>query len=152
MAASPYVRSLRARIGHDLLLLPSVTVLAQDGDGRVLLVRQADSGRWGTVGGAVDPDESPAEAAVREAEEEAGVEVELGPVLGVLGGPDFRMRYPNGDEAAYVSIVFDGHVTAGTPRPDGDETIEVAWVARTELAALDLTPFARASFSHLGWI
>src|SRR5687768_2430179 len=38
---SDHVRSLRERVGHDLLLLPSVAVLVQDDHGRVLLVRQA---------------------------------------------------------------------------------------------------------------
>src|SRR5581483_12340133 len=67
MGMSPYVARLRALVGHGLLLLPSATVLPWDADGRVLLVRQADSGLWGTVGGAIEPDESPEDAACREA-------------------------------------------------------------------------------------
>jgi len=49
------------------VLLPSVAVLPWDEHGRVLLVREAETGLWQTIGGAVEPDESPAQAAVREA-------------------------------------------------------------------------------------
>jgi hypothetical protein len=34
--------------------------------------------------------------------EEAGIRVELGAILGVFGGPDYRVTYPNSDESAYV--------------------------------------------------
>lgn len=56
----------------------------------------------------VEVDESPARAATREAREEAGIEVELTRIIDCLGGPEFRLRYTNGDEVAYVSIVYDG--------------------------------------------
>ena len=152
MAISPYLRDLRRVVGHQLLLLPSVSVLALDGDGRVLLVRLADTGAWATIGGSVEPDESPADAAVREAREEAGVDVELVRIVDAIGGPGFRVRYPNGDETAYVTVVYEARVTGGTVQPDGDETTEVAWFARDELAGAELGPFARATFETLGWI
>ncbi|MGO8871715.1 MAG: NUDIX domain-containing protein, partial [Acidimicrobiales bacterium] len=52
------------------------------------------TGRWATIGGAIEPDVSPAEAAVSGAEEDAGVTLRLGPILGVSGGPEYRMAYP----------------------------------------------------------
>ena len=127
MAMSPYIRRLRDLIGNELLVLPSAAVLPRDDAGRILLVRLIDSGLWATIGGAIEPDESPEEAALREAEEEAGVQVKLGPVLAVLGGPEYRLRYPNGDQTSYVATVFDATVIGGVPRADGDETSAVAW-------------------------
>ena len=121
-------------MGHDLLLLASTAVLPRDDAGRLLLVRQIDTGNWATIGGAVEPDESPRDGAVREAEEEAGVTVELGNILGVFGGPEYRVTYPNGDKAAYVVTVFDATVIGRNPRPDGDETSEVGWFRPDELA------------------
>ena len=53
---SDHIRRLRALVGNELLVLPAVAVLARDERDRVLLVRHADTGRWGTVGGGVDPD------------------------------------------------------------------------------------------------
>ena len=112
MAMSPYIRRLRDLIGNELLVLPSAAVLPRDDRGRILLVRLIDSGLWATIGGAIEPDESPEEAALREAEEEAGVKLKLGPILAVLGGPEYRLTYPNGDQTSYVATVFDATVSA----------------------------------------
>jgi ADP-ribose pyrophosphatase YjhB (NUDIX family) len=120
-----------------------VAVLPVDADGRILLVRQADTGRWATIGGTVEPDESPQDAARREAAEEAGVQVRLGRLLAAVGGPEYRITYPNGDRAACVASVFEAEVEAGTPRPDGDETTEVEWFRPDELASVDLNALNR---------
>jgi 8-oxo-dGTP pyrophosphatase MutT (NUDIX family) len=141
---------LRARIGHDLLLLPSVAVLPRDGAGRVLLVRNADTGDWQTLGGGIDPDESPQAAAAREAREEIGVSLELGRLRDVLGGPSFRVRYPNNDEVAYVVAVFDAVLGPETPVPDGEETSEVAWFGAAELASLPMGGLTRALLGAVG--
>ena len=147
MGISPYIRRLRERVGHDLVLLPSVAVLPWDEDGRLLLVREAQTGLWQTIGGAVEPNESPAQAAVREADEEAGVVVELTGIRGVVGGPQFRMTYPNGDLVSYVPTIFDARVIGGDPRPDGEETIEVAWFTTGQLADVALSEFTIALLS-----
>jgi 8-oxo-dGTP pyrophosphatase MutT (NUDIX family) len=127
MAISPHIKRLRDLVGNELLVLPSVAVLPRDEQGRVLLVQIIDSGLWATIGGAVEPDESPEEAALREAQEEAGVALRLGRILAVLGGPEYRMTYPNGDQASYVATVFDATVIGGVPRPDLDETQDARW-------------------------
>lgn len=152
MAISDHVRRLRQVIGTDLLVLPGVIVLVRDEDGRILMVRHADSGRWGLIGGTVEPDERPDRAAVRETEEEAGVEVELTRLVAALGGPGFRVTYPNGDQTSYVSVVYEARVWRGSARPDGDETVEVAWFTPEELTSLDLGPLARSTFEELDWL
>lgn len=131
-------------------MVPSVAVLVWDGDGRLLLVREAETGRWQTIGGAIDPDESPREAAVRETLEEAGVTVGLDGIRDVLGGPQFRLHYRNGDLVSYVPTVFDAHVLEGTPRPDGEETLEVAWFTKQALAEAPLTAFTHSLFEAAG--
>jgi 8-oxo-dGTP pyrophosphatase MutT (NUDIX family) len=138
---SPYVRRLRERVGHELVLLPSVAVLPWDEDGRLLLVREAQTGLWQTIGGAIDLDESPLEAALRETAEETGVRVQIDGIRGVTGGPEYRLRYPNGDLVSYVSIVFDARVVDGIPRPDGTETVDVAWFRPRELTEVAVSDF-----------
>ncbi|HEV3320326.1 MAG TPA: NUDIX domain-containing protein [Solirubrobacteraceae bacterium] len=147
MGISPYLRRLRELVGHDLVLLPSVAVLPWDDDGRMLLVQEAETGLWQTIGGAVEPDESPVQAAIREAAEEAGVVVELAGIRGVTGGPLFRMTYPNGDLVSYVSTIFDARVIDGEPHADGDETVEVAWFTTGQLADAALSEFTIALLS-----
>ena len=47
-----------------------------------------------------------------------------------------RHTYPNGDQVAFVSTMFDARVPADVePRPDDDETPEVAWLTHAALSA-----------------
>lgn len=139
MPMSEYVRGIRERIGHDLLILPTCTVIVFDREGRVLLVRHADVRLWTTPGGALDPGERPADAAVREMWEETGLTVELEGILGVYAGPEFDTTYSNGDRVTFSMTVFEGRVTAGQERPDGEETLEVRWFTAEEAATLETT-------------
>jgi ADP-ribose pyrophosphatase YjhB (NUDIX family) len=152
MAMSDYVKRLRDLIGNELLLMPSVSVLVEDDQQRLLLVRHAESGIWGIVGGAVEVDERPAEAAIRETREETGLHVELIRLVTALGGPRFRLRYRNGDEAAYVSIVYEARVTGGAERPDGDEVLELGWFGRNDLRTIPVNTLAEATLQEVGWL
>jgi 8-oxo-dGTP diphosphatase len=143
MGMSPYVRALRERVGTMRLVFPSVSGIVRDADGRVLLVRQTEGDVWSTPGGAIDPDEAPADAIVREMWEETGLVVTPRRILGVYGGEDFVVHYANGDEAQYVSTVFECDVESGTPRADGDETADVRYWSRREAEALPLSPWLR---------
>jgi len=148
---SAHIARLRAVVGHDLLLLPSVSVVITDAVGRLLLVREAgQDDRWGVLGGAVDVGESPAEAAVREAREEIGAEVRLLRLLDVLGGPDFEVTYPNGDRVAYVDAVYEAEISRGVPVPDGEEVSAVAWFAPGELPGLALGRLSGALLRTIG--
>jgi 8-oxo-dGTP pyrophosphatase MutT (NUDIX family) len=144
VALSPYLARLRAKVGHELLLAPSVAVLARDDEGRVLMVRSRETGLWQTIGGVLELDESPQDAARREAYEEAGVTVELRGIMAVLAGPAFRVVYPNGDQMAYVPTIFDAVVIGGEPRADGEETSAVGWFTLPELARAETDEFTRA--------
>ena len=145
MGIAPHIAVLRAAVGHDLLLLPAVSVLPVDDAGRVLLVRHAghDDG-WNVLGGAVEPGESPAEAAVREAREETGAEVKLTRLVDVLGGPDYEFSYPNGDRVAYVTALYEARITAGSPAVSDGELSDLAWFGAGELPGLEMSRFARA--------
>lgn len=153
MPVAPHIAQLREKVGHDLLLLPSVAVLPIDDHGRVLLVRQTDFGTYGTVGGAIDVDEDPLDAGRREAREEIGVEPEITGIAGAIGGPQFRTVYPNGDRVAYVSIVYTARIPPGVQiTPDDDEVDDARWFRQDELTGKDVGDFARETFKTLGWI
>lgn len=143
MAISEYMRRLRERVGHDLLLVPVVVCLIRDGDDRLLFVRHVE-GRWTFPGGAVDPGETPGEAIRRETREEASVEIEPFRIVGVFGGyPDFRTTYPNGDELAWVATLFEARIVDGVPEPGDDETAEARWVALEDAFGLEINAATR---------
>ncbi|MBF9132784.1 NUDIX domain-containing protein [Plantactinospora sp. S1510] len=151
MPVPPHIARLRAAVGSELLLLPSASVLPVDEADRLLLVRhRGHHDGWGLVGGAVEFGESPAEAAVREAREEIGVEIRLRRLLDVLGGRDYEVSYPHGDRVAYVTAVYEAEIVAGTPLADGDELSEVRWFDRRELFDLPLSRFAGAVLRATG--
>ncbi|MEM6313154.1 MAG: NUDIX domain-containing protein, partial [Planctomycetota bacterium] len=124
MPVSPYIKQLRQHIGHDLLMLPGACAIIVD-DGRVLLQRRADTGEWGTVGGAVDPGETPAEAAVREAREETGLHVAIDRLAGVYTSPE--IVYPNHDRCIYVITSFRCRVIGGELEAIDGESVELRW-------------------------
>jgi 8-oxo-dGTP pyrophosphatase MutT (NUDIX family) len=143
MPMSEYMSRLRQKVGYDLLVVPSVTVIALDEQGRLLLVKHSDTHLWVAPGGSIEPFERPADAAVREMWEETGLLVELVRVLGVYGGPDFRIIYRNGDEVSYVMTVFEGRVAGGRLHPDLVETLEAAFFLRDELSSIQIAPWAQ---------
>jgi len=133
MPMSGYLEQLRKKVGHDLLLLPSAAVAILDREKGLLLCKHADKDIWVTPGGLIEPGEHPADAAVRETWEETGLTVEITGVLGVYGGPDLIVDYPNGDQAAYIGTIFRGRILGGTMRPDGSEILDVRYFKREEL-------------------
>jgi 8-oxo-dGTP pyrophosphatase MutT (NUDIX family) len=139
---SDYVRSLREKIGTELLLVPSAAVAIRDAAGRVLLVQHVE-GHWQLPGGAVEPDEDPRDAAARECMEEAGAVVRIGDVIDVFGGNAYRTTYANGDRIAFVPILFAGDLVGGTLQPDREETQAVGWFGIDEIAGLEMHPATR---------
>jgi 8-oxo-dGTP pyrophosphatase MutT (NUDIX family) len=133
MPISDYMRQIRNKVGHDLLVLPSAAVAIHDDRMRILLCLHSDKNIWVAPGGLIEPGEQPADAAVRETWEETGLVIEITGLLGVYGGTDLMIDYPNGDRAAYIGTIFRGRITGGTMRPDGQEVLELRYFTREEL-------------------
>jgi 8-oxo-dGTP diphosphatase len=79
-------------------------VLLRAADGRVLLVEPTYKDHWELPGGAVEADESPYDAAVREMTEELGIVVAPGRMLVVDWVP------PLADRTEGVIVVYDGGI------------------------------------------
>jgi 8-oxo-dGTP pyrophosphatase MutT (NUDIX family) len=139
-----YVLRLRDKVGgEELLQIPSVSVALRDAEGRVLLARHSEGGVWLLPGGAIEPAEVPADAAVREMFEETGLLVRPTDLVGVFGGPEFVVHYRNGHRTSYVMVVFEAEGAAGSAAPDGTELLEVRFVSEAEAAALPTAAWAR---------
>ena len=125
MATPDFIRTLRTSIGHDPLWLPGVSVVVLDDDGRVLLNRRSDNGKWSLIGGIPEPGEQPAACAVREVEEETGVRCAVERVIVVQALKP--VTYENGDVCQYMDITFRCRALGGEARVNDDESLEVGW-------------------------
>lgn len=151
MAMSEYLTEIRNLVGPRRLLLTASSVIIADDDGRLLLGRSQESGQWCTVGGIIEPFESPAEAARREAMEEITAEVELGPLLGAFGGPGYEITYSNGHLTSYVIIAYQARLLSA-PVADGRELSELAWFHRADLPTTEMGQLNQHLLSDLGFL
>jgi 8-oxo-dGTP pyrophosphatase MutT (NUDIX family) len=124
------------------LVGPSYTVGAlvavRDGD-RLLLLRPSYRTGWGLPGGMLQRGESPENAAVREAEEELGIRVEVtGPGTLVLDAGPRRIDF------VYPAQTLDGE---SEPRRASPEVAEWRWFGMEELP--HLLPEARWALEAL---
>jgi ADP-ribose pyrophosphatase YjhB (NUDIX family) len=144
MGMSPHVRRIREAIGPELIILPSVAGAVFDETGRILLVRHREGDVWSIPGGAVEPEELPADALVRELWEETGLHTRPLRILGVFGGPSCTLEYGNGDRSNYVITMFECEVTGGVLHADSDETCGAEFVGASDLDRFRLSPWLSA--------
>ena len=105
-----------------------------DGEGRTLLIRRSKAnknfvGKWEWPGGKVDPGEDFAVAAIREAKEETGLDVEL---TGVAGVAQFEMP-----KAFVAMLCMEARIIGGTLTLS-DEHDAYQWVPWSKLHEIEL--------------
>jgi 8-oxo-dGTP pyrophosphatase MutT (NUDIX family) len=122
MPISPYLKNLRQYVGHDLLLVPGTAAIVRNAEGDVLLQRRSDNGQWGLLGGAIDPNESPARAVVREVYEEAGLIVRPLRCTAII---HLDTVYPNGDHLQPTVVVFECEIISGDLKSLDGESLEL---------------------------
>ncbi|HUQ52222.1 MAG TPA: NUDIX domain-containing protein [Gammaproteobacteria bacterium] len=134
---SPYFRQLRAKIGHDLLLLPAVAAVIRDSDGRLLLQERSAGDGWSLPAGLIEPGESPEQCLRREVLEETGFVVVPTRIIGVFGGEGFRHVYPNGDVVEATVVLYRCVVVGEEPGgPSDPETKSLRWFPRVDMPKL----------------
>lgn len=140
MPIPDFIIDLRELVGAHPLWLPGMTAVilrpatstpSAKGGQEMLCVRRSDNGRWTPVTGIVDPGEAPAVTAVREAREEAGVEIRVDRLVGVFVVPE--VVYPNGDRSAYLDVTFACTWLSGEPYPADDESTQAQFIAIADL-------------------
>lgn len=134
MALSDFYKSIRAKLGNDLLLVPGICALVFNSRGEILLQKRSDTRRWAVIGGMLDPGEEPANAVVREVREETAVEVLPQRISGVYSTP--VITYSNGDRAQFIITAFVCKALDGEPRVNDDESLEVRYFPLTDLPEL----------------
>ena len=115
-------------------VVPAAVALVVREDGAVLLMRRTDNGNWALPGGAIEMNESVADAAIRETFEETGIRVEVTGLLGIYSNPGHVIHFTSNDEVRReFSIVVTARPVGGEPTTS-TESSEVRWVAPTDLA------------------
>jgi 8-oxo-dGTP diphosphatase len=120
-----------------------------DGTPAVLLQHRApwshQGGTWGLPGGARDSHETPEQAAVREAHEEAGLPGEQLSVRATV--VTAQVSAANGHYWTYTTVVADaGQLLDAVPNR---ESAELRWVSEDEVEELPLHPGFAASWQQL---
>jgi 8-oxo-dGTP pyrophosphatase MutT (NUDIX family) len=114
-------------------LVPSVTVIVEDGAGRILTIERTDNDWWSVPGGAIELGESIAQAAVRETEEETGIVCEVTGLIGLHSNPRHVVHYTSNDEIRQeFSIFLTARPVGGALRTSG-ESSRVEWLTPAEL-------------------
>jgi 8-oxo-dGTP pyrophosphatase MutT (NUDIX family) len=115
-------------------VVPAAVALVAREDGAVLLIRRTDNGNWALPGGAIEMNESVADAAVRETFEETGIQVEVTGLLGIYSDPGHVIHFTSNDEVRReFSVALTARPVGGEPTLS-TESSEVRWVAPADLA------------------
>lgn len=136
-SADSFLWPLREAVGTERIMLMSAAAVIQDQQGRVLLGLRADTHNWGLPAGLMELGETPAGTIVREAYEELQLQIRPTQLVGVFTGPTTFHTYADGNQVQLAATLFRADIVAGTPIPDGTETLATDWFP---LAALPPMP------------
>ncbi|MBO4478211.1 MAG: NUDIX domain-containing protein [Lachnospiraceae bacterium] len=128
--ADNYIRRIRSKVGHDKIILTFAGGCIFNEKGEVLLQRRGNSNKWGFPGGAIEIGETPQMAAIREAKEETGLDVEVGKIIGVF--TDLDITYASGDQAQSVVIAYELKPVGGELYCDQVETTGLRYYSKDE--------------------
>ena len=94
--------------------------------GKVLLIKRRDCEAWALPGGNVESGETVAETAIREVNEETGIEIELTRLVGIYASP----RWLSGGNH---SVVFAARPLSHGIKPQPEEVIESGYFCAAQL-------------------
>lgn len=123
-------------------VVPSVTAVVEDRDGRILLIHKTDNDLWALPGGGHELGESISDTVTREVKEETGYDVVPTGIVGTYTNPKHVMKYDDGEVRQQFSICFTAELRGGEARTSS-ESKEVAWVEPGRLDQLDMHPSMR---------
>ncbi|MBA6433866.1 NUDIX hydrolase [Streptomyces sp. GMR22] len=145
MSRIDYYRDPNAPIANSVV--PSVTAVVRNEQGRVLLIHKTDNDLWALPGGGHDVGESIAQTVVREVEEETGISVVVESIVGLYTDPQHVMAYDDGEVRQQFSICFHARPVGGELRTSS-ESKEVRWVSPADLDELAIHPSMRLRITH----
>jgi ADP-ribose pyrophosphatase YjhB (NUDIX family) len=128
-------------------LIPAASAIVIDQDGRILLHRRDDNELWSIPGGAMEVGERIADTAVREVEEETGLEVKPERVVGIYSNPQHVVEYADGEVRQQFSVCFACRVVGGDLAVS-DESLEVGFFTPEQLEGMPMHESIRLRIRH----
>ncbi|MBR2708636.1 MAG: NUDIX domain-containing protein [Clostridia bacterium] len=107
-----YVSDLRKMVGNFPLQLPGTGVVLwrknNFGEVEILLQLRQDNNKFGLLGGGIELNETYEQCAIREIQEESGIEFSVQDLelKGVYAGPNHVTVLPNGDVIHHTVVVY----------------------------------------------
>jgi 8-oxo-dGTP pyrophosphatase MutT (NUDIX family) len=144
-----YIEWLRRRIGSQKTILIYSTVVVRDAAGSILLQRRSDFAWWGLPGGILEHGEDIRQCARRELHEETGLAVSELRLVGLYTHPRYDVVYPNGDAIQQFTVCFATEAPDSPLRPDGVETLDLAFFTPETIAMLNVPPWYRAMIADV---
>jgi ADP-ribose pyrophosphatase YjhB (NUDIX family) len=128
-------------------IVPAVSVVVPDDQGRILMIRRTDNKYWSIPGGGMEPGESIREAAIREVEEETGVNCEINGLVGIYSNPRHVAAYDDGEVRQEFSICLAGRLLGGSLQTS-NESSEVRFISAADIPAYEVHPSIRLRINH----
>ncbi len=145
MSRIDHYREANAPTANSIVV--AVTAFILDDDGRLLMIRRTDNDLYAIPGGAQEIGETVSAAAVRETQEETGIDIEVTGLIGIYSDPEHVIEFTDGEVRQEFSICFRAKPTGGELRTSS-ESKEVHWVEPTQLAELTIHPSIRLRIQH----
>ena len=122
-------------------------------DGKVLLHEHKKYHTWFPLGGHIEADEFPHEAAVREVKEESGfdvtlLETELAPPIELarvkrVPAPFCLLHEGIGHEENFFDFIYIAETEETDPHPEGNESRKFKWFSYEELLEYEIKPHVK---------
>ena len=95
----------------------------------------------------MEPGETIAQTATREAKEETGLEIEIGRLIGTTPNPNHVVEYSNGEVRQQFSVCFAGTAVGGK-LATSDESLDVGFFDLAEIEQLPIDDSIRRRIRH----
>ncbi|TVT48100.1 NUDIX domain-containing protein [Amycolatopsis rhizosphaerae] len=123
-------------------LVPAVSAVVLDEQGRILMIRRTDNDLYAIPGGAQDIGETVKEAVIRETREETGIDIEVTGLVGIYSDPKHVIAYDDGEVRQEFSICFRGRPLSGRLQTSS-ESKEVLWVELKRIDSMNINDSIR---------
>jgi 8-oxo-dGTP pyrophosphatase MutT (NUDIX family) len=112
-------------------------------EGKLLLERRRDTGQWNPPGGKIELDESLDQALRKEVLEETGLTIAGYSLFGTFSDPSRIGQFANGAVIRFVVLAYVVRVDDFSTLCCSDESLELGWFGREELADQDIAATGR---------